>query len=153
MILLRALGWLWALPVTLVGLAVFAFLGPHDFRWRRLGYHGAGWILECNVRRNPGGFAAITFGVLQGYRIAATNQLRAHEDVHVLQGFLFGPLDLVIYGACFGALFVWSLAAGRDERGDVAPEAGARERLRAAWRAAYRRHPLERWAYAWQERR
>jgi hypothetical protein len=134
---LRVLGWIWSLPVTLVGVAVFAFCAPRRPRWRRLGYHGAGWIIEVELGRWP--YDAGTFGVLQGYKPGqATNNLRRHEDVHTLQGFVLGPLNLVVYGACWAALFVYWIIRLR--------------RLDRALRHAYRDNPLEEMAYRWQER-
>jgi hypothetical protein len=93
------IGLLWSLPVTLIGVVVFLFLGPQSVRvrWRGMGVF---LVFEVRVSRMPGRFAGMTFGHAQAYGAEPSERLRSHEDVHTLQGDLFGILDLPIYGVC-----------------------------------------------------
>lgn len=101
MIAIRLLGFLWSLPVTLVGLVVVCVSGPTSASWRWWGWHGVRGILEFRTRRIIGGYQGQTFGHVQLYVEGAEPQrLRKHEDTHTLQGDLFGALNLPIYGAC-----------------------------------------------------
>jgi hypothetical protein len=127
MIALRLLGWLWCLPVTLIGLVVVAFARPRSVRFRWHGHHGVRGVLEFTVARWFKGYAAFTFGAVQGYLVGVDPERhRRHEDVHSLQGMLMGPLNIPAYGAC-------SLVS----------------RLRGTgW---YRGNALEAWARAWSQ--
>jgi hypothetical protein len=128
MIALRLLGWIWCLPVTLVGLVVGAFTRPSGFRFRWLGHHGVRGVLEFTVRRWPKDYSAFTFGAVQGYREGVDPERhRRHEDCHTLQGWLLGVFNFPAYGVC-------SLVS----------------RLRGTgW---YRGNALEAWARAWGRR-
>lgn len=99
MIALAVLGWLWALPMTLIGgvvfLCVFGIRGAR-VRWR--GNHGTVLVIEVEVAWLP--YDAVTMGSIQAYRsgVLRTDRLRRHEDTHTFQGYLFGILNLVAYG-------------------------------------------------------
>lgn len=135
---LAILGWLWSIPVTLFGLVVFAFCAPNSPRWRWWGFHGTRGIIEVELGRWFAGYAAITFGHLQGYLPGRDRQrLRPHEDTHTFQGDLLGIFDAV-YFIFLAGIFLWQLVRTRDRR-------------RAA-DLAYWDNPLERWARAWERR-
>jgi hypothetical protein len=95
-------GRLWALPCTLLGLALGLPLLLAGGSLRRVD-----GVLELALHRGevpPGRraawlpFAAITFGhVVLGVSHAALARLRAHERVHVRQYERWGPLFLVAY--------------------------------------------------------
>lgn len=121
------LGYVLALPHTLVGFVLAAVYRCHSFAWRDgvLEATAAGTIIG-----RPG---AQTHGWLVIYADAtqrARRDLRVHENCHVVQGFLGGPLYVLAYGLTFA----WFYVVGGF--GD--------------WRAAYHRIPFERQAYARQ---
>lgn len=128
MLILWPIRFLWSLPVTLVGLVVVLFSRPRCASWRWLGWHGTRGILEFRVGRVIGGYHGQTFGHIQIYVEGIDlGRIRKHEDVHTLQGDLFGILNFPIYGVC-------SLVS----------------RLRGTgW---YRGNALEAWARAWEKR-
>lgn len=133
MIALRLLGFVWALPVSLIGAVVMLVFRPYRARARWLGAHGVRIVVEVFVLWLPQGYAAITFGHLQVYRYGQTMtaeraaQLRRHEDTHTLQGDVLGALNLPVYGVC--SLVSWARGTG-----------------------LYRGNALERWARAWESR-
>jgi hypothetical protein len=101
MIVLRLLGWIWCLPVTLIGLLIVPFCRPRSVRFRWLGHHGVRGVVEFTVGRWPEGYSAFTFGAVQGYVEGRDPERhRKHEDCHTLQGYIFGALNPLIYGAC-----------------------------------------------------
>ena len=110
MIIIRILGWLWCLPVSLVGLLVVPFCAPRRVRFRWLGWHGVRGIIEFDAGRWLRGYAAATFGVVQLYRDGLDNaerqRHRKHEDAHTLQGFWLGLFDAV-YFVFAGVLWVY----------------------------------------------
>jgi hypothetical protein len=115
------LGYLLALPATLIGILLAVPYGARRPRW-------SDGCLELEARRMIGRPRGQTWGWLIYYRDRAAREdgrLRAHERVHVVQGFVGGPLFLVAYAVAFGVLWL---------------------RRGGGWRAAYRASPFERWA-------
>jgi hypothetical protein len=91
-----ALGFVWTLPNTLIGLVfgAFTFTKP---RW------SGGCIL---FDRHPRGFnaflrrihrAAMTLGVVMMGNVRIEGRLRYHEDHHVRQSMWLGPLFVPVY--------------------------------------------------------
>ncbi|HXJ67222.1 MAG TPA: hypothetical protein VNN79_26005 [Actinomycetota bacterium] len=98
--MLTALGFLWTLPNTLIGL----LLGACTFQRPRLhrgvllfDLHARGWSLV--VRRF--GYAAQTFGFVMIGAERIEGQLFDHERQHVRQYCQWGPLFLPVYGLLF----------------------------------------------------
>lgn len=112
--LLRALGFLWSMPVTLIGLAYAGFLGPQEGKIR----NGCLWI-RCS--RLPYGFAATTQGHVISY-VRLSPRIETHELRHVAQCDLFGPLILLLYPLCSlvsrlrGTGWYWGNALEADAR-------------------------------------
>ena len=96
MIVLRILGYIWAAPLTLVGLLLYAILG---------GWRGMRWrdgVLEAIPKRIPG--MANTVAQTWGWSIwyldekwRALPSLRRHERVHVRQAMILGPFFAALY--------------------------------------------------------
>ena len=114
--MLRLLHYLWALPVTLLGLPLAMLALPKGGYLQVvdgvLEAHGPllCWLLEKAIPLR-GGALAITFGhIVLGRDAAALNQTRTHERVHVRQverwGLFFVPAYLL------SSLF--ALLRGRD---------------------------------------
>ena len=94
------LAYLWASPVTLLGLLLAGVLIATRGRSSRLGgvleVHG-GWAARFGASAVPlaGGAEAITLGhVIVGRSAASLDRWRAHERVHVRQCERWGPLFL-----------------------------------------------------------
>lgn len=85
--MLTVLTWIWAAPVTLLGLIACPFLGPYGAHWHR-------GVLEIDVRRAP--FLAWTMGRVVMYKHGRRDS-RPHEMVHVWQCSTWGPLMLLLY--------------------------------------------------------
>jgi hypothetical protein len=95
------LGYLWALPNTLLGVACLPLVvmsgGRARFERGALELYGgfAAWFLR-NVARGAG---AMTLGhVILGRDRAMLDWTRNHEHVHVGQYMRWGPFFLIIYG-------------------------------------------------------
>jgi hypothetical protein len=121
----QALGFLWALPWTLLGLGIgvigLATGGSMRRRAPVLQFYGGAvsWLLE----RFPGRPIAMTLGhVVLGQNETALDVSHQHELVHVRQYQRWGPLFIPAYLLCSLALWL----AGKD---------------------AYRDNPFEREAY------
>lgn len=119
MALIKILVRIWALPYTLLGLAVgIAGLGTGGHMQVRRGvlefYGGAvQWVLE----RVPGigGAIAMTLGhVVLGQTSAALDVAREHEHVHVRQFERWGPLMGPAYLGC--TIWIWITGSGRPYR-------------------------------------
>jgi hypothetical protein len=105
-IVLYILGFIWALPLTLVELIVLPFYGPVAFRWRD-------GVLLVQVKRLIGfkttagqSFGAIIFFKQKHTPDLATvrERLFVHERMHVMQTFVLGILFAPAYGiACLVA--------------------------------------------------
>ena len=101
--MLRLLGYLWALPNTLIGLVFCAVArlsgGEVQVVDGVVEAHG-GWTRPA-LRPNPlmrHGIAAITFGhVVVGADAFQLQRTRVHERVHVRQYATFGPFFLPLY--------------------------------------------------------
>ncbi len=103
-------GLIWALPYTLVGLAVgalgLATGGGWQRRGRTLEFHG-GWTTRF-VRNLPArqSIAAITLGhTVLGQTRAVLDQVRSHEAVHVRQFERWGPFMGPAY--LLASLWLW----------------------------------------------
>lgn len=112
MILLLALGWLWALPVTLLGalIALVTLSMPYTVRAPAVIFR-AGPVLRWVFRKFAPNFqpAAMTYGgvmftwfdlqdqALRNFLRAEHRALVRHEMVHVKQAMIFGPLFPVLY--------------------------------------------------------
>lgn len=99
----RALGYVWAAPWTLMGLAlgVPLLLGRERARVVHgvLEIHGPvlAWLL-ARLTALPGGVDAVTLGhVVLGRDADALERTRAHERVHVRQYERWGPLFIPAY--------------------------------------------------------
>lgn len=116
--MLRILGWLWALPVSVVGELVAAV-----FRCTPIETVGGPWDDPIEyVARGKGvlawwfrqrDFGAFTFGDVIIYRDLeqlGSPTLRAHERRHVEQYRRLGPFFFVVYRLC--SLLAWVM--GRD---------------------------------------
>ena len=113
-------GWryLWASPITLLGLLVVAVTAA---RVRLvdgvLEAHGPGVAAAFDLVAPCRAIAAMTLGhVVLGRSREALNETRAHERVHVAQCEDWGPLFLPAYGA--SSLVAW-LRGGDAYRDNV----------------------------------
>lgn len=112
----RAIGYLWALPVTLVGVGVAlgARAGGARLAWREGVLEAAGGPLGPLLRRGypPMAIAAITLGhVVLAQAQDDLDRTRAHERAHVRQFERFGPL--------FPLLYLGASVAARCRGGDL----------------------------------
>lgn len=93
---LRVLGYLWAVPVTLVGLLLALLYLPRSVRWR----DGALELLAYWVL-GPRGTVGVTFGWVIMYSFKSwcdvPRHVARHERVHVAQCLRFGPFMLLAY--------------------------------------------------------
>lgn len=146
------LGYLVALPCTLLGLIAAPFYGAHSWRW-------SDGCLEAIAPRIWGRPAAQTLGWIifyadEGYR--ARVDFRVHERVHVVQAFLVQLVAVVTIGAW--ALFAqWPWWADAPYLAFASlPFTFGYALLHFAlffthgrdWYAAYRNNPFEVQAYA-----
>ena len=101
--MLRLLLYLWALPVSLLGMLVAFVARSSGGTWQRVDgvlEAAGGWPARVLQRGFPfsGAVAAITLGhVVIGVSLAALVATRAHERVHVRQFERWGLLLLVLY--------------------------------------------------------
>jgi hypothetical protein len=95
-VLLEALGFLWAMPNTLLGLV----LGALTFQSPRIhggvivfdrGPRGVTWLLRAMNR------TAMTLGFVIVSAAPVEGRLLAHERHHVRQSMLWGPLFVPVY--------------------------------------------------------
>jgi hypothetical protein len=125
----RLLAYLWAAPVTAIGLliALPAVLTGSRARWVTGVLEVAGPLPRLVLRYGtllPGGATAMTLGhVVIAVDAAALDLTRAHERVHVRQAEHWGPLFIPAYLGCSA----WLLLRRRDP---------------------YRENPFERQAFA-----
>jgi len=122
----RAAAYLWAAPVSLLGLGLALAAGPGRFR-----RHGgvlevsgglAGRLLACPLP-GSGPVAAITLGhVIIGRSAEMLAAVRSHERVHVAQAERWGALFLLAYP--LASLLAW--ARGNHPYRDNAFEREAR---------------------------
>lgn len=119
---LLALGYLWASPVSLVGLLACLLNRPSSARWRA----GA---LEVTCGRFAITFgiqpAAVTLGwvILLAPDAVDDREIALHERAHVLQCLVLGPLVLVAYPLAS----LWAWARGGHYYEDNVFEVHARE--------------------------
>jgi len=112
---MKLLGYLWALPNTLVGL-IFALVAVVSGGRMRivdgvLEIHGGAvsWFLK-NCLLGHGFLAALTLGhVILGYNEQFLSMHRLHERTHVRQYEILGPFFMVVYLAAS----LWGLIRGR----------------------------------------
>ena len=106
-----AWAYVWAFPVTLLGLVLVLLARSTGGTLNRVGgvlEVSGGWPARVLRRKFPfsGPVAAITLGhVVVAVSEAALNATRAHEQVHVRQFERWGPLLLVLYP--LAGLLVW----------------------------------------------
>lgn len=99
------LAYVWALPNTLIGLALvgIALLTRGGVQVVDGVVEGYGGLIGWGLRRHPlirGGVAAMTLGhVVVGIDRERLARTRIHERVHVAQYGRWGPLFLPAYGA------------------------------------------------------
>ena len=103
-------GYVWALLNTLSGLLLVIIYRPTSWRF------SDGCIEAIGGDRIFGKPGAQTWGYLIYYRdeaARARKPLRVHERVHVVHGFILGPLFLPAYGLHF--VWLWlKLSRGSD---------------------------------------
>ncbi len=113
---MKLLGYLWALPNTLLGLLLAPMAAAGRGRWQVVDgvLEASGpWIAKLLLLRSATGFGieAITLGhVVLGRDPDCLDRCRAHEQVHVRQYARWGPLFLPAYGLSS----LWQWARGRD---------------------------------------
>lgn len=136
--MLRILLYLWALPVTLLGMLVALIARSSGGVLHRVDgvvEAAGGWPARVLQRGFPfsGSVAAMTLGhVVVGVSLAALTATRAHERVHVRQFERWGILLLVLYP--LAGLLAWARGGNpyRDnpfEREARAAECAARNAL------------------------
>ncbi len=88
----RVHGWLWALPMTLLGALRLILYRPQRIRW-------VDGVLEVDVKTIiPGWAMGQTVGMLSVFMDGELNApLRAHEHRHAWQFAIYGPLMLLLY--------------------------------------------------------
>jgi hypothetical protein len=97
----KSFGYIWALPLTVVGLLMAIIYLPRKASW----HDGC---LEMQPRWMIGNPDAQTLGWIVYYRndkMRANKGLRVHERVHVRQGMRGG----VFFGLAYGASWLWYL--------------------------------------------
>ncbi|HWR77942.1 MAG TPA: hypothetical protein VN283_12140 [Thiobacillus sp.] len=110
--MLRVLLYLWALPVTLLGILVAFIARSSGGTWLRVDgvlESAGGWPAWALKRGFPfsGAVAAITLGhVVVGVSLDALTATRAHERAHVRQFERWGMLLLVLYP--LAGLLAWA---------------------------------------------
>ena len=96
------IGYLWALPNTIIGLLLSLLYLPKHIRWSE------GCIELSDCQRLFGGIAQ-THGFVIYYKTdsyRANKGIRVHERVHVKQAFLMGILFLIAYIGQFTWLYI-----------------------------------------------
>ncbi len=127
--IIRLLAYLWAAPVTAIGLLVAlpAVLTGSRARWVKGVFEVAGPLPRFVLRHCtllPGGATAMTLGhIVIAVDADALDRTRVHERVHVRQTERWGPLFIPAYLGCSA----WLLLRRRDP---------------------YRANPFERQAFA-----
>lgn len=112
---LALLQYLWALPMTIVGLVLSLVFLPYKARWR----DGA---LEAEVVWLPG-FYGMTVGFLVLLGPGHHDATIRHEHVHVKQAKEWGPLHPIAYGLAS----LWVLVTGGNVYKDNVFERQARK--------------------------
>lgn len=126
-----SIGYLWAMPNTLLGLLFALMYLPRGCRWRN------GVLEFTRTRWMVGDPWAQTWGWIVFYaddRADADIPLRIHERVHVRQGMRGGVFFLLAYGLCF----LWYY---------IRPPVG---KAGKRWFRAYMAIPFEKTAYRCQ---
>lgn len=130
----RLPGYIWSLPLTVVGLIFALVYVPRSVRWSR----GCVEVVPLWILGNPD---AQTWGWLIFYRsrvARAEGDLRVHERVHVVQAFWGG----MFFAAAYGAHWLWLFLFDPPERVGALDLAGE-----ARWYRAYRGVYFEKVAY------
>jgi hypothetical protein len=98
---MRAIGYAWASPNTLLGLlfAPLALVSDGGFQFKRGAVEIHGGFAKWFLRKACGGVSAMTLGhVILGVDRAALDRCRDHEHIHVAQYMRWGFLFLPAYG-------------------------------------------------------
>ena len=124
-LVLRLLGYLWCLPLTLAGLVV-AVLGGAVYQFTRDGAMVWGTVPTSLLERwffVPFRAAAFTWGgvIIVAYEEDFSSRLIAHEHRHFQQAMVFGPLMPLVYLACSA----WAWVRGKRPYFDNALERDA----------------------------
>lgn len=143
--MLRVWRYLWALPVTLLGMLVALIARGSGGVLQRVDgvVESAGgwpaWILRRGLPFS-GAVAAITLGhVVVGVSLAALTATRAHERTHVRQFERWGVMLLILYP--LAGLLAW--VRGGNPYHDNLFEREARAAESATWRGTERPIPVE----------
>lgn len=122
-------GYVWALPLTIIGLLLSLFYRAHSWRWSDGCLEAIGGTRPDGSSRIFGEPNAQTWGWLIFYDSEVMRDydpIRVHERVHVVQAFIGG----VLFGIAYVACWAWLRLNGRS-----------------FWKA-YRENPFEEQAYA-----
>ena len=93
---LEILGFLWALPVTVLGVLLLLVSGGWTFFRHTKGLRI--WIKPRSLWWMPKRFRAMCLGSLVIYRAPPfDNRTMLHEDEHRRQCWIFGPFILILY--------------------------------------------------------
>jgi hypothetical protein len=84
-------GYIWALPNTLIGLALMLYYGSYGWRW----HDGALWVQHKRII--PKWAAGQTWGWLVYGEGFTGGRFERHELAHVRQQLVLGPLFLLAY--------------------------------------------------------
>jgi hypothetical protein len=99
--------WTWCLPQSLFGLLLYIFVKLVDKGTIECRYHTGTWLVKMSK---------LPFNVSLGYFIFTYNtgsenfKTEQHEWGHTLQGFLLGPLYLIVIGL---PSFIWAAFFGK----------------------------------------
>lgn len=108
--IIRALGYLWSIPNTCLGLLLICTVYfPKYIKWQ----HGALDVIPLIGTLIPRWAGAQAQGCIVIYRDherLTRQRLRRHERVHVKQAFVWGPLFFIAYPAAS----VWAWMQGKD---------------------------------------
>ena len=127
---LEILGFIWSLPVTVLGLLLLVVSGGWKNVNRTKGLRF--WFLPRAPWWWPKRFSAMCMGAIHFYRMwgGVSSTTRRHEDEHRRQCWIFGPLMIVFYPlAC-----LWALAYGKPYRANFFE-------IMARWKAGQKIEP------------
>lgn len=120
MVVKTALGSLWALTGSIIGLCLALPYGARDWKLRTV---GGVWALTASTKRMIGSPAGQAWGQivfldrewLSGARPESLARILRHEVLgHVCQGMRWGPLFLLAYAFEFIGRYVWYFIKDRE---------------------------------------